>query len=86
MLVLGVWLLYILKLSYTSEECGGRKMQYVDPEHMKVSCHPWVMDVGCRNPPRCLPTGPAACELPSCPSPRHRVGVGGPLVCQRGGR
>ncbi|XP_077884069.1 lactosylceramide alpha-2,3-sialyltransferase isoform X1 [Ictidomys tridecemlineatus] len=35
LLVLGVWLLYILKLSYTSEECGGRKMQYVDPERMK---------------------------------------------------
>lgn len=42
LLVFGVWLLYILKLNYTSEECDGRKTQYVDPERMKVSCTAWL--------------------------------------------
>lgn len=36
MLVFGVWILYILKLNYTTEECDMKKMHYVDPDRVKV--------------------------------------------------
>ena len=32
----GVWILYILKLNYTTEECDMKKMHYVDPDRIKV--------------------------------------------------
>ncbi|KAI2524165.1 ST3 beta-galactoside alpha-2,3-sialyltransferase 5 [Homo sapiens] len=35
LLVFGVWILYILKLNYTTEECDMKKMHYVDPDHVK---------------------------------------------------
>ncbi|XP_008838518.1 lactosylceramide alpha-2,3-sialyltransferase isoform X2 [Nannospalax galili] len=35
LLVFGVWLLYILKLNYTAEECDMKKMHYVDPDRIK---------------------------------------------------
>uniref|UniRef100_A0A8D2D4F6 Lactosylceramide alpha-2,3-sialyltransferase n=1 Tax=Sciurus vulgaris TaxID=55149 RepID=A0A8D2D4F6_SCIVU len=35
LLVLGVWLLYLLKLSYTTDQCDGRRTPYLDPEHTK---------------------------------------------------
>ncbi|XP_062065767.1 lactosylceramide alpha-2,3-sialyltransferase isoform X2 [Lepus europaeus] len=35
LLVFGVWILYILKLNYTTEECDTRKMHYVDPDRVK---------------------------------------------------
>ncbi|KAM5228400.1 lactosylceramide alpha-2,3-sialyltransferase isoform 2-T2 [Ctenodactylus gundi] len=35
LLVFGVWILYILKLNYTAEECDMRKMHYVDPDRIK---------------------------------------------------
>ncbi|KAL6089559.1 hypothetical protein STEG23_000440 [Scotinomys teguina] len=34
--VFGVWLLYILKLNYTTEECDTKRMHYVDPDRIKV--------------------------------------------------
>lgn len=36
LLVFGVWILYILKLNYTTEECDIKKMHYVDPDRVKV--------------------------------------------------
>lgn len=36
LLVFGVWILYILKLNYTTEECDMKKMHYVDPDRIKV--------------------------------------------------
>nr|KAF6430342.1 ST3 beta-galactoside alpha-2,3-sialyltransferase 5 [Molossus molossus] len=36
LLVFGVWILYILKLNYTTEECDMKKMHYVDPDRVKV--------------------------------------------------
>ncbi|TKC46213.1 hypothetical protein EI555_012861 [Monodon monoceros] len=36
LLVFGVWILYILKLNYTTEECDMKKMHYVDPNRIKV--------------------------------------------------
>ncbi|KAL1768161.1 lactosylceramide alpha-2,3-sialyltransferase isoform X1 [Sigmodon hispidus] len=35
LVVFGVWLLYILKLNYTVEECDMKKMHYVDPDRIK---------------------------------------------------
>ncbi|XP_034809380.1 lactosylceramide alpha-2,3-sialyltransferase isoform X3 [Pan paniscus] len=35
LLVFGVWILYILKLNYTTEECDMKKMHYVDPDRVK---------------------------------------------------
>ncbi|KAB1256889.1 Lactosylceramide alpha-2; 3-sialyltransferase [Camelus dromedarius] len=35
LLVFGVWILYILKLNYTTEECDMKKMHYVDPDRIK---------------------------------------------------
>ncbi|XP_066863376.1 lactosylceramide alpha-2,3-sialyltransferase isoform X4 [Kogia breviceps] len=35
LLVFGVWILYILKLNYTTEECDMKKMHYVDPNRIK---------------------------------------------------
>ncbi|XP_044935040.1 lactosylceramide alpha-2,3-sialyltransferase isoform X6 [Mustela putorius furo] len=35
LLVFGVWILYILKLNYTTEECDMKKMHYVDPDRAK---------------------------------------------------
>lgn len=35
LVVFGVWLLYILKLNYTAEECDMKKMNYVDPARIK---------------------------------------------------
>ncbi|XP_061066505.1 lactosylceramide alpha-2,3-sialyltransferase isoform X4 [Eubalaena glacialis] len=35
LLVFGVWILYILKLNYTTEECDTKKMHYVDPNRIK---------------------------------------------------
>lgn len=32
----GVWILYILKLNYTTEECDMKKVHYVDPNRIKV--------------------------------------------------
>lgn len=31
-----MWILYILKLNYTTEECDMKKMHYVDPDRAKV--------------------------------------------------
>ncbi|KAF3826599.1 hypothetical protein GH733_009124 [Mirounga leonina] len=36
LLVFGVWILYILKLNYTTEECDMKKMHYVDPDRVKL--------------------------------------------------
>ncbi|PNJ10263.1 ST3GAL5 isoform 24 [Pongo abelii] len=36
LLVFGVWILYILKLNYTTEECDMKKMHYVDPDRVKT--------------------------------------------------
>ncbi|XP_028618147.1 lactosylceramide alpha-2,3-sialyltransferase isoform X2 [Grammomys surdaster] len=33
--VLGVWLLYILKMNYTAEECDLKRVYYVDPAQIK---------------------------------------------------
>lgn len=38
LLVFGVWILYILKLNYVSEECDMKKKHYVDPDRIKVRC------------------------------------------------
>ncbi|XP_026643776.1 lactosylceramide alpha-2,3-sialyltransferase isoform X3 [Microtus ochrogaster] len=35
LVVFGVWLLYNLKLSHTVEECDMKRMDYVDPDHIK---------------------------------------------------
>ncbi|XP_073906230.1 lactosylceramide alpha-2,3-sialyltransferase isoform X2 [Castor canadensis] len=35
LLVFGVWILYILKLNYSSEECDMRKVHFVDPDRIK---------------------------------------------------
>ncbi|XP_063085733.1 lactosylceramide alpha-2,3-sialyltransferase isoform X2 [Cavia porcellus] len=35
LLVFGVWILYILKLNYVSEECDMKKKHYVDPDRIK---------------------------------------------------
>uniref|UniRef100_A0A2I3G9H3 Lactosylceramide alpha-2,3-sialyltransferase n=1 Tax=Nomascus leucogenys TaxID=61853 RepID=A0A2I3G9H3_NOMLE len=35
LLVFGMWILYILKLNYTTEECDMKKMHYVDPDRVK---------------------------------------------------
>lgn len=35
LVVFGVWLLYILKLSFTVEECDMRRRHYVDPDQIK---------------------------------------------------
>lgn len=35
LLVFGVWILYILKLNYTTEECDMKKVHYVDPDRVK---------------------------------------------------
>ncbi|XP_074141752.1 lactosylceramide alpha-2,3-sialyltransferase isoform X1 [Sminthopsis crassicaudata] len=35
LLVFGVWILYILKLSYSAEECDMKRVHYVDPERVK---------------------------------------------------
>uniref|UniRef100_F6ZKV6 Lactosylceramide alpha-2,3-sialyltransferase n=1 Tax=Equus caballus TaxID=9796 RepID=F6ZKV6_HORSE len=35
LLVFGVWILYILKLNYATEECDMKKMPYVDPDRVK---------------------------------------------------
>nr|XP_030693340.1 lactosylceramide alpha-2,3-sialyltransferase isoform X4 [Globicephala melas] len=35
LLVFGVWILYILKLNYTTEECDMKKVHYVDPNRIK---------------------------------------------------
>ncbi|XP_023558704.1 lactosylceramide alpha-2,3-sialyltransferase isoform X2 [Octodon degus] len=35
LLVFGVWILYIVKLNYTSEECDMKKKHYVDPDRIK---------------------------------------------------
>ncbi|NP_001385641.1 lactosylceramide alpha-2,3-sialyltransferase isoform 1 [Rattus norvegicus] len=35
LVVFGVWLLYILKLNYTAEECDMKKLNYVDPARIK---------------------------------------------------
>lgn len=35
LLVFGVWILYILKLNYTAEECDMKQMRYVDPDYIK---------------------------------------------------
>ncbi|XP_036037493.1 lactosylceramide alpha-2,3-sialyltransferase isoform X1 [Onychomys torridus] len=35
LVVFGVWLLYILKLNYTTEECDMKRMHYVDPDRIK---------------------------------------------------
>ncbi|XP_064124877.1 lactosylceramide alpha-2,3-sialyltransferase isoform X2 [Loxodonta africana] len=35
LLVFGLWILYILKLNYTTEECDMKKMHYVDPDRVK---------------------------------------------------
>ncbi|KAL0620205.1 Lactosylceramide alpha-2,3-sialyltransferase [Plecturocebus cupreus] len=41
LLVFGVWILYILKLNYTTEECDMKKMHYVDPDRVKgLTLHP----------------------------------------------
>lgn len=37
----GVWLLYVLKLNYIVEECDMKRMHYVDPDQIKVSCCMW---------------------------------------------
>lgn len=41
MVVFGVWLLYNLKLSHTVEDCDMKRMNYVDPDHVKVSYRVW---------------------------------------------
>ncbi|GAB5569802.1 lactosylceramide alpha-2 [Prionailurus iriomotensis] len=35
LLVFGVWILYILKLNYTTEECDMKRRHYVDPDRVK---------------------------------------------------
>ncbi|KAM6179375.1 lactosylceramide alpha-2,3-sialyltransferase [Erethizon dorsatum] len=35
LIVFGVWIIYILKLNYTSEECDMKKKHYVDPDRIK---------------------------------------------------
>ncbi|XP_043841438.1 lactosylceramide alpha-2,3-sialyltransferase isoform X3 [Dromiciops gliroides] len=35
LLVFGLWILYILKLSYSTEECDMKRVHYVDPERVK---------------------------------------------------
>ncbi|XP_051010676.1 lactosylceramide alpha-2,3-sialyltransferase [Acomys russatus] len=35
LVLFGVWLLYILKLNFTVEECDMRRMHYVGPDHVK---------------------------------------------------
>uniref|UniRef100_A0A8C5KJU1 Lactosylceramide alpha-2,3-sialyltransferase n=2 Tax=Jaculus jaculus TaxID=51337 RepID=A0A8C5KJU1_JACJA len=35
LLVFGVWILYILKLNYTTEECDMKKVHFVDPDRIK---------------------------------------------------
>ncbi|XP_028341373.1 lactosylceramide alpha-2,3-sialyltransferase-like isoform X3 [Physeter macrocephalus] len=40
LLVFGVWILYILKLNYTTEECDMKKMHYVDPNRIKMLADP----------------------------------------------
>ncbi|XP_042546406.1 lactosylceramide alpha-2,3-sialyltransferase isoform X1 [Dipodomys spectabilis] len=35
LLVFGVWILYILKFNYSSEECDMKKVHYVDPDRIK---------------------------------------------------
>ncbi|EPY82080.1 Lactosylceramide alpha-2,3-sialyltransferase-like protein [Camelus ferus] len=60
LLVFGVWILYILKLNYTTEECDMKKMHYVDPDRIKrfelgplssreltTTCHPEDSILGC---------------------------------------
>ncbi|XP_045302688.1 lactosylceramide alpha-2,3-sialyltransferase isoform X4 [Leopardus geoffroyi] len=36
LLVFGVWILYILKLNYTTEECDMKRRHYVDPDRVKL--------------------------------------------------
>uniref|UniRef100_A0A3Q2GZT5 Lactosylceramide alpha-2,3-sialyltransferase n=1 Tax=Equus caballus TaxID=9796 RepID=A0A3Q2GZT5_HORSE len=41
LLVFGVWILYILKLNYATEECDMKKMPYVDPDRVKIGVIPF---------------------------------------------
>nr|XP_025724048.1 lactosylceramide alpha-2,3-sialyltransferase isoform X3 [Callorhinus ursinus] len=47
LLVFGVWILYILKLNYTTEECDMKKMHYVDPDRVKKRGHVLKMQTVC---------------------------------------
>ncbi|KFO32645.1 Lactosylceramide alpha-2,3-sialyltransferase, partial [Fukomys damarensis] len=59
LLVFGVWILYILKLNYTSEECDMKKKHYVDPDRIKRAqrCAQQVLQKECQ--PRFVKTAMA---------------------------